>query len=83
VIKNLILAKRHTLVVGNVGVGKTLVIGTVLETLPEGLSAFTMNFSAQTSSNSCQVGFRVLLQNIKYKILLFYIFFKNQIYIVI
>ncbi|CAK9199554.1 unnamed protein product [Sphagnum troendelagicum] len=56
VIKNLILAKRHTLVVGNVGVGKTLVIGTVLDTLPEGLSAFTMNFSAQTSSNSCQEG---------------------------
>lgn len=55
VIKNLILAKRHTLVVGNVGVGKTLVIGTVLASLPEGLASFTMNFSAQTSSNSCQV----------------------------
>nr|PNR35709.1 hypothetical protein PHYPA_021559 [Physcomitrium patens] len=56
VVGNLILAKRHTLVVGNVGVGKTLIIGTVLSTLPEGLSSFTMNFSAQTSSNSCQEG---------------------------
>jgi hypothetical protein len=47
-----------------VGVGKTLVIGTVLDTLPEGLSAFTMNFSAQTSSNSCQVVFS-LIKNLK------------------
>ncbi|BFI30788.1 dynein axonemal heavy chain [Marchantia polymorpha subsp. ruderalis] len=53
-VKTLVTASRHTLVVGRVGVGKTLIIGTVLVTLPEGLASMVMNFSAQTSSNSLQ-----------------------------
>eukprot|EP00232_Nephroselmis_pyriformis_P029065 CAMPEP_0182867354 /NCGR_PEP_ID=MMETSP0034_2-20130328/8675_1 /TAXON_ID=156128 /ORGANISM="Nephroselmis pyriformis, Strain CCMP717" /LENGTH=4528 /DNA_ID=CAMNT_0024999703 /DNA_START=83 /DNA_END=13669 /DNA_ORIENTATION=- len=45
---------KHVLVVGNVGVGKTLVINQVLASLEDGKSSMVMNFSAQTSSNSTQ-----------------------------
>ncbi|KAK9823872.1 hypothetical protein WJX72_006072 [[Myrmecia] bisecta] len=44
----------HSLLVGGVGVGKTLMAGSVLEALPSSHSAMTINFSAQTSSNSLQ-----------------------------
>lgn len=49
------LANRHSLIVGKVGVGKTLIANSILSSLPEGLSTMTINFSAQTSSNSLQV----------------------------
>lgn len=55
VLRALVLANRHALVVGNVGVGKTLIVQGVLANLPEGRAAMTINFSAQTSSNSLQV----------------------------
>lgn len=46
----------HTLVVGGVGVGKTMTLQSMLETLPSNVwSSCTINFSAQTSSNSLQV----------------------------
>lgn len=54
VINALLAGQSHTLVVGGVGVGKTMIIQSVLETLPEGRSSMTINFSAQTSSNSLQ-----------------------------
>jgi hypothetical protein len=61
VLRALVLANRHALVVGNVGVGKTLIVQGVLANLPEGRAAMTINFSAQTSSNSLQVGGRISL----------------------
>jgi dynein heavy chain len=46
----------HTLVVGGVGVGKTMTLKSMLETLPSNVwSSCTVNLSAQTSSNSLQV----------------------------
>ncbi|CAM6114547.1 unnamed protein product [Calypogeia fissa] len=53
-VKTLVVHGKHTLVVGRVGVGKTLIIGSVLSALPDGLAAMVMNFSAQTSSPSLQ-----------------------------
>ena len=47
-------ALQHTLVVGNVGVGKTMVIQSLLESLPSDKSSMVINFSAQASSNSLQ-----------------------------
>lgn len=44
----------HTLLVGGVGVGKTMMASSVLEGLPTGYGAININFSAQTSSNSLQ-----------------------------
>jgi len=44
----------HTLLVGAVGVGKTMMASSVLEGLPTGYGAININFSAQTSSNSLQ-----------------------------
>ena len=41
--------------VGNVGVGKTMVLNSMLEALPPERSHMTINFSAQASSNSLQV----------------------------
>ncbi len=38
-----------------VGVGKTMIINSLLEALPQDRAAMTINFSAQTSSNSLQV----------------------------
>ena len=45
---------RHVLIVGNVGVGKTMVAQSCLDHLPENKSSMIINFSAQTSSNSLQ-----------------------------
>ena len=50
----LVGVRAHVLVVGNVGVGKTMVAQKCLEELPEGRSSCVINFSAQTSSNSLQ-----------------------------
>ena len=46
--------QKHVLIVGNVGVGKTMVAQSCLEGLPGGRSSMMINFSAQTSSNSLQ-----------------------------
>ena len=46
--------QKHVLIVGNVGVGKTMVAQKCLAELPEGRSSCIINFSAQTSSNSLQ-----------------------------
>ena len=54
VVNALIGGFNHTLIVGGVGVGKTMVAQSCLETLPEGRSSMMINFSAQTSSNSLQ-----------------------------
>ncbi len=52
----LVRVSQHTLIVGNVGVGKTMIVGSLLEGLPaDRMSNMTINFSAQTSSNSLQV----------------------------
>jgi hypothetical protein len=51
---------HHTLLVGAVGVGKTMVAEALLGRLPEGRVSMTINFSAQTSSNSLQVRPRLL-----------------------
>ena len=50
----LIKVQKHCMLVGNVGVGKTMVAQSCLESLPSGRSSMTINFSAQTSSNSLQ-----------------------------
>jgi dynein heavy chain len=42
------------LIVGRVGVGKSMVCGKILEELPSGYNSCAVNFSAQTSSNSLQ-----------------------------
>lgn len=44
----------HTLLVGGVGVGKTMMASSVVEGLPTSYGAISINFSAQTSSNSLQ-----------------------------
>ena len=46
---------QHTLIVGNVGVGKTMIIQSLLDSLPADRGSMVINFSAQTSSNSLQV----------------------------
>jgi dynein heavy chain, axonemal len=55
VASSLVRVFQHTLVVGAVGVGKTMIINSLLESLPSDRAAMTINFSAQTSSNSLQV----------------------------
>ncbi|GFH10191.1 dynein-1, subspecies f, partial [Haematococcus lacustris] len=45
---------QHTLIVGNVGVGKTMIVQSMLDSIPGDRTAMTINFSAQTSSNSLQ-----------------------------
>lgn len=52
----LVKVNQHTLVVGAVGVGKTMILQSLLEGLPADKAFMTINFSAQTSSNSLQVG---------------------------
>lgn len=53
----LVRSHCHTLVVGGVGVGKTMALQNMMEALPSNVwSSCTINFSAQTSSNSLQVG---------------------------
>ena len=51
----LVRSSCHALVVGGVGVGKTMTLQSMLEGLPSDRSYCTINFSAQTSSNSLQV----------------------------
>jgi dynein heavy chain len=55
VVGSLVRLGQHALVVGGVGVGKTMVVNAMLEALPADKGAMTINFSAQTSSNSLQV----------------------------
>ncbi|MEW5313998.1 MAG: hypothetical protein WDW38_005527 [Sanguina aurantia] len=50
----LVRVLQNTLVVGNVGVGKTMIIQSLLDGLPADRSHMVINFSAQTSSNSLQ-----------------------------
>jgi hypothetical protein len=53
----LVRSNVHTLVVGGVGVGKSMTLSSLLEGLPgHAWASCTINFSAQTSSNSLQVG---------------------------
>eukprot|EP00898_Chlorokybus_atmophyticus_P005400 jgi/Chlat1/5861/Chrsp4S06373 len=54
VLSALVHAGRHALVMGNVGVGKTVVAQQLLTGLPENHAGMIINFSAQTSSNSLQ-----------------------------
>jgi hypothetical protein len=51
----LVRNNMHTLLVGAVGVGKTMTLTSLLEGLPADKSYTVINFSAQTSSNSLQV----------------------------
>jgi dynein heavy chain len=52
----LVRSRVHTLVVGGVGVGKTMTMQSMLEGLPgTQWASCTINFSAQTTSNSLQV----------------------------
>jgi dynein heavy chain len=54
VVNNLIRTKVHTLLVGNTGVGKTVLALQELDNLPDTHSKLIMYFSSATSSNSCQ-----------------------------
>lgn len=58
---SLVAAGHHSLLIGAVGVGKTMSITSTLETLPSGRSHCVINFSAQTTSNSLQAGSCLLL----------------------
>jgi MoxR-like ATPase len=51
---SLVAAGHHALLMGAVGVGKTLTMTSMLEALPAGRSFAVINFSAQTTSNSLQ-----------------------------
>ena len=51
---SLVRTSVHTLLVGGVGVGKTMMASSVLEGLPAGFGTMNINFSAQTSSSSLQ-----------------------------
>ena len=51
---SLVRSSVHTLLVGGVGVGKTMMASSVLEGLPANFGTMNINFSAQTSSNSLQ-----------------------------
>jgi len=50
----LLKAGMNTLIVGNVGAGKSMVVDSCLSELPEGYIGSRITFSAQTSSNSLQ-----------------------------
>lgn len=56
-LNGLVSSPKHALLIGNVGVGKTMIVQSVLDNLPDSKSSMTINFSAQASSNSLQVGF--------------------------
>ena len=51
----LVKHSHHVLFTGSVGVGKTMIMSSMLSDLPDGRTSMTINFSAQTSSNSLQV----------------------------
>jgi dynein heavy chain len=55
VVGGLVRAGHHTLVMGPVGAGKTLMLASLLEGLPADKAYVTINFSAQTSSAGLQV----------------------------
>ena len=55
VVGALVRCGHHALVVGGVGVGKTMTLQSLLEALPADRAHCTINFSAQTSSASLQV----------------------------
>lgn len=55
VVGALLRAGHHALAVGPVGAGKTMTLASLLEALPGDRCHCTINFSAQTSSNSLQV----------------------------
>ena len=46
--------QRHSIIVGRVGVGKSMVATSLLSSLPDAFNNMVVNFSAQTSSNSLQ-----------------------------
>lgn len=46
----MIKAEKHVLITGDVGVGKTSIVGSCLSLLDDGFVSATLNFSAQTSS---------------------------------
>lgn len=50
----LLKSGTNTLITGNVGVGKSLVVDSMISDLPEGFSGSRITFSAQTSSNFLQ-----------------------------
>ena len=54
VVSLLLKSGANTLITGNVGVGKSMVVDSLLSELPEGFSGSRVTFSAQTSSNSLQ-----------------------------
>ena len=54
IVHALVRDRHHTLVTGNVGVGKTMVLMDVLDNLPDDRKYMTINFSAQATSNSLQ-----------------------------
>lgn len=51
----LVASKKHALIIGNVGVGKTMIVQSILDSLPDSMSHMVINFSAQASSSSLQV----------------------------
>lgn len=60
-LNGLVSSTKHALLIGNVGVGKTMIVQSVLENLPDSKSSTTINFSAQASSNSLQVGYTQMI----------------------
>uniref|UniRef100_A0A7S1IC30 Dynein heavy chain n=1 Tax=Eutreptiella gymnastica TaxID=73025 RepID=A0A7S1IC30_9EUGL len=47
-------AKRHVLMVGNTGTGKTACMQAIMQTMPDNYATLLINFSAQTSSKKVQ-----------------------------
>jgi dynein heavy chain len=54
VLNSLMLAKINTLVVGDTGTGKTILVEQLINKLPHGYSKLTIFFSSATSSNATQ-----------------------------
>lgn len=52
---NLMKRGSHVLIIGNVGVGKTMVGKSILSRQPEAKSVMVLNFSAQTTAKSLQL----------------------------
>ena len=47
-------AKRHVLMVGNTGTGKTACMQAIMQTMPDNYATLLINFSAQTTSKKVQ-----------------------------
>lgn len=58
----LVKQSHHVLFTGAVGVGKTMIAAAMLDELPDGRTSMSINFSAQTSSNSLQARCRSTLR---------------------